>query len=127
MLPADAMQSLQGVSVPQLLAYGPLAAGVHYLATKQVEGMPFPPLHTMSQEAATAAATGAEKVLLQICEQHPGFVHGDLRLANLLLVHNNDDTAVPTVMLIDFAASRLDGSAADVCAQFRELRSLLRH
>lgn len=122
-----AMQSLQGVLVPQLLAYGPLAAGVHYLATKQVNGISFPPWDSMSQEAAAAAAAGAEKVLRQICQQHPGFVHGDLRLPNLLLLHSSDNTATPGVMLIDFAASKLDGSASEVQAQFQELRLLLRH
>ena len=126
LLSAGAMQSLQGVLVPQLLAYGPLAAGVHYLATKRVDGISFPPLDSMSQETAAAAAAGAEKVLQQICQQHPGFVHGDLRLANFLLLHSSDDTAAPGVMLIDFAASRLDGSAVEVQAQFKQLRLLLR-
>lgn len=119
------MQPLQGHYIPRKLAWGQLAAGIHILATARVDGVPFSDLQSPQQQKAAAAAAAADKALQQIHSLQPGFLHGDLRLANILLQRGVDDAAPPTAVFIDFAASRLDGTPAEVEAETRQLKSLL--
>lgn len=107
--------------MPKFLAWGHLAAGIYYMVTARVNGVPYSQLSSVQQPAAVAA----ERALQQICSIQPGFVHADLRLANIMLQHSDNDTAQPAAMIIDFAASRLDAAPVEVKAEFRRLRSLL--
>eukprot|EP00878_Enallax_costatus_P010445 GHUV01010904.1.p1 GENE.GHUV01010904.1~~GHUV01010904.1.p1 ORF type:complete len:309 (+),score=81.11 GHUV01010904.1:64-927(+) len=119
-----ALLQCQGDEVATFLDWGHLLAGIYYIATAYVEGVPCSELPSeLKQEEA---ATAAETALQRICAVQPGFVHGDLRLPNIMVKHGSDDTAAPTAVIIDLAASRLDGSPAEVKAQFQQLKSLFR-
>lgn len=120
---ADALKGVQGGVIPQLVAAGKVTAwpSIMFLATSLVEGMPLSSLPGVSSGVA-AAATGALK---EICKQQPGFLHEDLRLANLLCSPGAHDGANPSVVVIDFEVSRLDGSTTECAAQFKHLEKLL--
>ena len=118
---AGELIDIQGTAVPKFLAWGHLAAGVCYMVTERVNGVPYSQLPSVHELAAAAA----ERALQRIRSVQPGFLHADLRLANIMLQHSGSDTATPTAMIIDFAASRLDALPAEVKAELRRLKLLL--
>eukprot|EP00878_Enallax_costatus_P012957 GHUV01013531.1.p2 GENE.GHUV01013531.1~~GHUV01013531.1.p2 ORF type:complete len:247 (+),score=56.62 GHUV01013531.1:1090-1830(+) len=117
-----ALEPCQGTELPIFFEWGHLAAGIYYLAIACVEGVPCSELPSEFQATAALAAKAA---LQRICTVQPGFLHEDLRLENILFRHGSSDTA-PTAVIIDLAASRLDGNPAEVKMQFRQLKSLFR-
>lgn len=116
-----ALKSCQGDQLPGFLGWGHLLAGIYYVVTAYVEGVPCNELSNELQ--AAAAARAAEAALQQICAVQPGFLHGDLRRPNVLIKQGSNDV---TAVIIDLAASRLDGTPEEVTAQFRQLKSLFR-
>lgn len=119
---AATLAPVQGSAVPKLLACGQLGVGVRYIATARVDGVPYSRLPSVHEAAAEAAV----RAMQQIRSVWPCFLHGDIRLANIMLQKPGVDTAAPTAVILDFAASRLDGSPREVAAESRQLSSLLR-
>ena len=123
------LETLQGQVVPCLLGAGHLTAGVRYLAVARVEG---PPLSGLPQ-IGPAVAAAAVCALGHLHSSHVGFLHGDIRLQNVMLARgctavgaggagSADDTDV-RCMFIDFGQSQLGGSIAE---QHKEVK-LLKH
>ena len=123
------LEALQGQVVPCLLGAGYLTAGVHYLAVARIEGPPLSGLPHISTAVADAAACA----LGRLHSSQAGFLHGDIRLQNVMLARgctavgaggagNADDTDV-RCMFIDFGRSQLGGSMAE---QHKEVK-LLKH
>lgn len=114
------LHSVQGQLVPSLLAVGHLWAGVHFIATSRIDGVPLSSLTCIPEVVAVAAV----KSLKTLYTAFPGFVHGDVRLANVLLVSESSDAA-PRCMWVDLARSRLDGTQKQREAELRKLKKLL--
>lgn len=125
-------------AVPQLLGVGHLYLGVHYLATAMVHGQPLSCVQPLTREVAAAAG----RALAQVHAAHPGLLHGDVRLQNILLVTSSSQlpageasssgsssggssSSEPSLecKVVDFGASSWDGSPA---AQQQEVRQLIR-
>ena len=120
------LETLQGQVVPCLLGAGHLTAGACYLAVARVEG----PLLSGLPQIGPAVAAAAVCALGRLHSSHAGFLHGDIRLQNVMLVRgctavgagSADDTDVHC-MFIDFGQSQLGGSMAE---QHKEVK-LLKH
>ena len=117
--------ALQGRLVPQLLGSGHLEAGVHYIALSCVEGTTFSSLPAIPQRAMESASAGLQ--LLQ--ETVPGFLHGDLRPANIMWASPSEEgaaSAAASCVFIDFGRSRCDGDSAQQAEEELMLRRMLR-
>jgi tRNA A-37 threonylcarbamoyl transferase component Bud32 len=116
------LQKLQGNVVPHLLSVGRLVAGVHFIATRLIPGTPLSSLPTVPAPVADAAV----HALSRAHEAHTGFIHGDIRLQNIMLVDSasGSDTTV-RCMVIDFGRSRLDGTPSDKVKEVKKLKRML--
>lgn len=114
------LQAVQGKLIPCFLAAGHLAAGVHFLATGLIDGLPLSSLAVIPPAVAEAAVNALES----LAATFPGFLHGDLRLANVLVLSSGSNTA-PRCMWLDLARSRLDGTVRQQKAEQRHLKRLL--
>ena len=79
-----ALEGLQGLHVPELLAWGDVDWGVRFLAVRRVAGGQ--PLSRLPRPIPAAVAATALRVLEAVQAACPGFVHGDMRLSNMLAV-----------------------------------------
>jgi serine/threonine protein kinase len=114
----------QGEVVPQLLGVGwyPLA-GVRYLAVRRIQGSPLSGLPTIPPSVAAAAVRALERVHRA---GGPGFLHGDVRLQNILLEEAAASSdANPRCFIIDFGRASEGGSVAQQRQEVRELKALL--
>ena len=122
----ERLGALQGQLVPQLLGSGHLEAGVHYIALSCVEGTALSSLPAIPQRAMESALAG----LRRLQEAVPGFLHGDLRLANIMWATPSHDgpaaAAAASCVLIDFGRSRSDGDSAQQAEEELMLRRMLR-
>ncbi|PNG99895.1 hypothetical protein TSOC_014315 [Tetrabaena socialis] len=132
-----ALTMLQGSVVPLVLAHGKLPYGLRYIALRPIEGGE--PLSGCLQPFPRAVAVAALRALQEVQAACPGFVHGDVRLENLLLVRapgrggaaegeGEPDAlggAALRCVLLDFARSRMDGSEQQQQRELAQLRQLL--
>jgi serine/threonine protein kinase len=113
------MGSMAGQAVPQLLCAGHTGyAGVHFIATALIEGQALSEL----QHVPDGVATAAMATLDRIHEFDPTFLHGDIRLANIMLCQ---DSAPARCVFLDFGRSSLTGDAARQQAEKFTLKQLL--
>jgi len=113
---------VQGVVVPRLLGTGSLPGGVMFLATSRVDGTPLSSFRTVP----TAVADAALRALATLHRKFAGFLHNDIRLANILLLSNPAMSDVsPKCMLLDFGRSRADGTKAEQQREYMALKKLL--
>ena len=113
---------VQGVVVPRLLGTGSLPGGVMFLATSRVDGTPLSSFRTVP----TAVADAALRALATLHRKFAGFLHNDIRLANILLLSNPAMSDVsPKCMLLDFGRSRADGTKAEQQWEYMALKKLL--
>ncbi|PNH06126.1 hypothetical protein TSOC_007545 [Tetrabaena socialis] len=118
----DAVQGLQGTVVPKLLAAGHANHGVYYIAVSRLPGQP---LSEVAQPFPPGVVKAAEDALRQLHAACPGFLHGDIRLENMILLppgSGGGDCA--KCMAIDFGRARL-GRAQEQDMEVRQLRRLL--
>ena len=144
----ERLSALQGQLVPQLLGSGHLEVGVHYIALSCVEGTALSSLPAIPQRAAESALAG----LRRLQETVPGFLHGDLRPANIMWASPSQEgaaaavappsqegaaavappsqegaaAAAPSCVFIDFGRSRSDGDSAQQAEEEVKLRRMLR-
>lgn len=78
-----ALEGLQGRHVPKLLAWGDLDFGVRFLALRRVAGAQS--LSCLPRPLPAAVAAAALRALDAVQAACPGFVHGDVRLSNVVL------------------------------------------
>ncbi len=78
-----ALKGLQGLHVPKLLAWGDLDYGVRFLALRRVAGAQS--LSCLPRPLPAAVATAALRALDEVQAACPSFVHGDVRLSNVVL------------------------------------------
>ena len=76
------LQPLQGQLVPRLLGAGHLDFGVHFLATSTIDGTPLSSLPHVTD----SVASGALRALQRLQAVFPNFLHGDIRLENVLVL-----------------------------------------
>ena len=117
------LAGLQGDVVPLLLGAGRLAAGVHFVATQLVVGEPLSSLPNVPPTVAAAAVSA----LTRVHEAHASFMHGDIRLHNIMLVDDTagNDTAAARCMVIDFGRSCFDGTPSSQAKELKQLKRLL--
>lgn len=121
------LASFQGGLIPQLLGAGQVRAGVHFIAVAKVSGRPlssFSAVPTHLQQAAVSA-------LSKLHSTHPGFLHGDIRLENVMAqqaaCEGGAEPAYTGCMLIDFGRSCTTGASSKQQKQeVRELKRLMR-
>ena len=145
----ERLGALQGQLVPQLLGSGHLEVGVHYIALSCVEGTALSSLPAIPQRAAESALAG----LRRLQEAVPGFLHGDLRPANIMWASPSQEgaaattaspsqegaaattaspsqegaaAAAPSCVFIDFGRSRSNGDSAQQAEEEVKLRRMLR-
>ncbi|KAG2452471.1 hypothetical protein HYH02_002711 [Chlamydomonas schloesseri] len=153
-----ALAALQGSVVPKVMVTGRLSGdlrALRCLVMEPVEGRARPlsdcgyrrPFPEHVQAAAQQALSRAHAEGFQA--DRGGFLHGDVRLANILLVgggggggedeaeavqqaqegasvaHKAQAEEQVRCVLLDFGSSRLDGSAAEQAAELAKLRRLL--
>lgn len=90
-----ALKRLQGLHVPKLLAWGDLDFGVRFLALRRVAGAQS--LSCLPQPLPAVVAGAALQVLDAVQAACPNFVHGDLRLSNVVLAEAAEAAAVVQV------------------------------
>lgn len=76
------MEAEQGRLVPRLLAAGHAYDGVWYIATELVAGQDLSSYERVPEPVALAALAA----LKALGEAYPGFLHGDIRLQNVLVL-----------------------------------------
>ena len=113
----SATTAAQGRDLPDFLGAGYLGWGVYFIAIKYVDGTPLSEMPSLSADVRSAAVAALERLQQTI----PGFIHGDIRLHNILL---SSDTAARCVF-VDLGRSRLGGSAAEMRQEIKQLRRLL--
>ncbi|KAG2440751.1 hypothetical protein HXX76_003608 [Chlamydomonas incerta] len=140
-----ALEGLQGLHVPDLLAWGDLDCGVRFLAVRRVAGGQ--PLSHLPRPISAAVAAAALRALAAVQAACPGFVHGDVRLSNMLAVQAGPPLPPSGAagagagggfgdgwhaageqlrcVLLDFGRSRLDGGAAEQRLELEQLHKLL--
>ena len=79
-----ALQRLQGRHVPELQAWGDLEYGVRFLALRRVAGAQ--PLSSLQRPLPAAVKGAALQALAVVQAACPGFVHGDVRLENVVVL-----------------------------------------
>lgn len=117
-----ALRYLSAKAVPaavRLISASHLSAGVHYLATEFVAGTALSAVHPITPAIADAAVAA----LRTVHAAHPGFLHGDIRLPNVMLVSGSD--APPECKIIDFGASSFNGCKAKQDQEMLQLQQLL--
>ena len=122
------LEPLQGQVVPRLLGAGYLDFGVHFLATSTIDGTPLSSLPHVTD----AVASGALLALQRIRDVLPGFLHGDIRLENVLVLSTHggegggggDGEADAACMFVDFACSQVGGSMAEQREEEKRLKRL---
>ncbi|KXZ46815.1 hypothetical protein GPECTOR_40g549 [Gonium pectorale] len=123
----DLLAELQGSVLPELLAAGRTFddLNVYFIATALVPGETLWQVlgQRWLQPEEMAAAVGA---LQQLHAARPGFLHGDVRLENVMLLRREPGEAA-RCMVLDLGLSRLDGSEEEQRAEVRGLRELLGH
>jgi len=93
-----------------------------FIATSRVDGTPLSSLRTVPAAVADAAL----KALATLHSEFEGFLHNDIRLANVLLLRDPAGSDVsPKCMLLDFGRSRADGTKAEQQREYRALKKLL--
>ncbi|PNH06131.1 hypothetical protein TSOC_007543 [Tetrabaena socialis] len=118
----DAVQGLQGTVVPKLLAAGHANHGVYYIAVSRLPGQP---LSEVAQPFPPGVVKAAEDALRQLHAACPGFLHGDIRLENMILLPPGSPGGdCAKCMVIDFGRARL-GRAQEQDMEVRQLRRLL--
>ncbi|KIY98652.1 hypothetical protein MNEG_9309 [Monoraphidium neglectum] len=115
----------QGEVVPELLGTGwyPLA-GVRYLAVRRIQGSPLSGLPAIPPAVAAAAVRALARVHRA---GGPGFLHGDVRLHNILLEEEAaaSSDGNPRCFVIDFGRASEGGSRAQQRREVEELQVLL--
>jgi RIO-like serine/threonine protein kinase len=114
-----AMAPMDDLPAARLLAWGHYMAGVHFIATHYIDGTPLSELAVIP----AAVAEAAETALKELQQRLHGFLHGDIRLANVMLCAAGRDFQ-PRCMFVDFARSRVDGSSAQQRAELASLNTL---
>ncbi|PNH04106.1 hypothetical protein TSOC_009783 [Tetrabaena socialis] len=118
----DAVQGLQGTVVPKLLAAGHANHGVYYIAVSRLPGQP---LSEVARPFPPGVVKAAEDALRQLHAACPGFLHGDIRLQNMILLPPGSPGGdCAKCMVIDFGQARL-GRAEEQDVEVRQLRTLL--
>ncbi|PNH01453.1 hypothetical protein TSOC_012662 [Tetrabaena socialis] len=118
----DAVQGLQGTVVPKLLAAGHANYGVYYIAVSRLPGQP---LSEVARPFPPGVVKAAEDALRQLHAACPGFLHGDIRLQNMILLPpGSPDGDCAKCMVIDFGRARL-GRAEEQDMEVRQLQTLL--
>lgn len=113
---------VQGRLVPELLGYGHLKAGVYFLATQYIQSEPLSAMANITPAIAKAAL----HALQQLQHARPGFLHGDIRLANVLLVGSAAGGDVDMkCMMIDFGQSKLNATRKDMQRELKQLKQVL--
>jgi hypothetical protein len=115
------LSPVQGVVVPRLLGAGSLPGGVAFIATSREHGSPLCSLGTVPPAVAHAALEG----LGTLHRQFPGFLHNDIRLANVLLLSAAVSDVSPKCMFLDFGRSRIDATKAEQLREFGVLKRML--
>jgi hypothetical protein len=114
--------AVQGTLVPRLLGTGSLVGGlVRFIATSKVDGAPLSSLPIVP----TATANAALEALARLHRECEGFLHNDIRLANVIVLAGSGSDVSPQCMLLDFGRSRLDGSKAEQHREHLALKKLL--
>eukprot|EP00877_Chromochloris_zofingiensis_P006568 jgi/Chrzof1/2164/Cz11g04190.t1 len=98
-----------------------MIAGVKYIALDKINGAPLSDLPYITNEVAA----GALNALVTLQQRHPGFVHGDIRLHNIMLLATPRPGESSSCILIDLAWSQLDGSEAQQEHEVQELTQLI--
>jgi len=113
---------VQGVVVPRLLGAGSLPGGVAFIATSREDGAPLSSFCTV----APAVAAAALQALETLHREFAGFLHNDIRLANILLLSGPGGSDVsPQCMILDFGRSRVDGTKDEQRREYRALKKML--
>eukprot|EP00878_Enallax_costatus_P034068 GHUV01037679.1.p1 GENE.GHUV01037679.1~~GHUV01037679.1.p1 ORF type:complete len:120 (-),score=21.80 GHUV01037679.1:40-399(-) len=115
------VESEQGRLVPRCRAAGHAYDGVYYIATERIDGHDLSAYESGVPEPVAAAALAALRALGQA---FPGFLHGDIRLQNVLLVSDDSD-AKPRCMWVDLGRSSMNGSKRQQLAEHDMLKTLL--
>lgn len=116
------LEALQGVLVPELLDACHLELGVHFVAMGLVDGKPLSSLATVPDDVAASALHCLRSLQAHV----PGFLHGDIRLPNILwLDRSGSGGAPPACMFLDFGRSSSNGTAAQQADEECVLRCLL--
>lgn len=120
-----ALARLQGSVVPEVLDYGRMRFGLRYIALRPVEGGQ--PLSSCEWPFPRAVAKAAVKALQTAHATCEGFVHGDVRLENMLLLRQGAAAGggTPRCVLLDFEWSRTDGDKEQQEQEQAQLERLL--
>ncbi|KIZ02925.1 hypothetical protein MNEG_5034 [Monoraphidium neglectum] len=128
-----ALAAVQGRLVPRMLGSGHARAGVWFVALEAVPGVPLSRLNPVPAAAAAAAVAA----LRELHSAVPGFVHGDIRLPNILFVEGGRDAggsdgwlggapkAGSHCVIVDLGMARLGAAEEDVQAEQGLLERLL--
>eukprot|EP00877_Chromochloris_zofingiensis_P006562 jgi/Chrzof1/2159/Cz11g04140.t1 len=117
----DRLSAEQGKLLPRMLGHGSIIAGVKYIALENIDGVPLSDLPYITEKVAAAAFNA----LVTLQQRHPGFVHGDIRLQNIMLLATPRPGESSTCMLLDLAWSQMDGSEAQQEHEVQEFTQLI--
>eukprot|EP00877_Chromochloris_zofingiensis_P011390 jgi/Chrzof1/6504/Cz18g13220.t1 len=118
----DRLSAEQGQLLPRMVGHGSMVAGMQYIALEKIDGVDLSDLPCITDDVAAAAMDA----LVTLQQHHPGFVHGDIRLENIMLLATPRPGESSSVMLIDLAWSKLGGSEAQQECEVQELTQLLK-
>lgn len=123
----ERLKVLQGEWVPELLGSGHLEAGVHFIALSKVDGESLSKLRDNSGGFPPGVGESAKAGLKRLREVVPGFLHGDIRLENVMwgVQGSANNRASSSCVFIDFGRSRADGSIVQQAQEELHLCSLL--
>ncbi|KIZ06332.1 hypothetical protein MNEG_1630 [Monoraphidium neglectum] len=130
-----ALAAVQGRLVPRLLGTGHAKDGVWFVALEALPGVPLSRLMPLPATVAAAALAA----LRELHNAVQGFVHGDIRLANILFVEGGGDAggrggdgrpdgapkAGGRCVIVDLGMARLGAAVEEVQAEQRLLERLL--
>jgi hypothetical protein len=123
-----ALSHVQGTLVPKLLFAGRAAlpvdgsnvvVGMH-LTTQRLQGQTLDSF-TLSRDQAQTVCTAFEQLQLAA----PGFLHGDIRGPNIIMVMMQDGDTEMGCRFLDFGKSRLHGSLEEQADELKTLKQLL--
>lgn len=113
----EALAPMQGKLLPTLLSTGSFKTGVWYIAVSFVEGTPLSQMDVISLEVAQAAVNALECLHI---EGNKGFLHGDIRLANVIYLESSKKCNI-----IDFGRSKIGASHVQQAAEKQQLATLV--